>query len=147
LTFFFPLTDGHCHAHAHIINAQHNCLIAPFSNASKQYSLGYSPIKYYLLRYSPIRAEKSFSPLTEFIVPVPPPSPLLRSKKNQLKIDDNFVISRSVNFHGMSFKLVSNYQKWKSFCRIPFNKEMNKVKPQQFYTFKMARDMFQTPIK
>jgi hypothetical protein len=80
LTFFFPLTDGHCHAHAHIINAQHNCLIAPFSNASKQYSLGYSPIKYYLLRYSPIRAEKSFSPLTEFIVPVPPP-PSYEAKK------------------------------------------------------------------
>jgi hypothetical protein len=95
----------------------------------------------------PIRVEESFSPLTEFIVPVPPP-PLLRSKKKQLKIDDNFVKSRSVNFQGMSFKLVVyNYQKWKSFCRIPFNNEMNKVKPQQFYTFKMARDIFQTPIK
>lgn len=108
LTLFLPLTDGHCHAHAHIINA-HNCLIAPFSNASKQFLWVILPLNISLsvaLCIVPIRVEESFSPLTEFIVPVPPP-PLLRSKKkNQLKIDDNFVISRSVNFHGMSFKLV-----------------------------------------
>jgi hypothetical protein len=33
----FTEMDIVMHKHAHIINAQHNCLIAPFSNASKQF--------------------------------------------------------------------------------------------------------------
>jgi hypothetical protein len=69
-----------CHAHAHIINAQHNYLIAPFSNASKQFRLVILPLNIICCFIVLIRAEESFSPLTEFIVPVPPP-PLLRSKK------------------------------------------------------------------
>ncbi len=81
LTFFFPLTDGHCHAHAHIINAQHNCLIAPFSNASKQFLLVILRLNINICCVTvPIRAEESFSPLTEFIVPVPPP-PSYEAKK------------------------------------------------------------------